>query len=231
MKTSPACSEVFEVPKEGWLDDEVEGEMTGTGARGELAGRGISFGCWRWGANCGGREGLGVDGKVGSVSKEGSIVAGSSFFGASGASVGLGSGAGVSWPIAASGGGLLALEVFAGARFVVLGARLDCSFASFWFLVTKLILTFCIPEVKLSMTDSGAGGSGGTIALVDLGGPSLAPSCPEGPSLRGDFFLTLDDFAGSGRGCRGCAGALVFLTTTGVIEWPRELIDDSGLTL
>lgn len=81
--------------------------------------------------------------------------------------------------------------------------------------MTKLILTFCIPEVKLSMSDWGADGTGGTIVLEVT---SLAPSCPEGPSLRGDFFLTLDDFAGSGRGCRGCAGALVFFTTTGGIE-------------
>lgn len=80
MKTSPACSDVFEVPKEGWLDDEVEGEMTGTGASGELAGRGISFGSWRWDANCCGNEGLGVDGKVGSVSLGGGKVVGSSLF-------------------------------------------------------------------------------------------------------------------------------------------------------
>lgn len=116
------------MPKEGWLDDDVVGEITETGTKGELAGRGISEGCWRWGANWGGREDLGVDGRVGSVSIGGSILVGSSFFTAS---VDAGGAAGASWTIYASARGLLALVVFAGARFVVLGARLVCSFASF----------------------------------------------------------------------------------------------------
>lgn len=47
-------------------------------------------------------------------------------------------------------------------------------------------------------------------------------------SFRGDFRRTLEDLAGSAR---GCAGALGFLTTGGGIDGPRELIEESGRIL
>ena len=53
----------------------------------------------------------------------------------------------------------------------------------------------------------------------------VLPDATAPPSFSGDFFRTREVFASA----RGCAGALVFFTTTGGIEWPRELIEESGL--
>jgi hypothetical protein len=60
----------------------------------------------------------------------------------------------------------------------------------------------------------------GSTTLEDLDGGSIVLSRVEAvalvlESLSGDFFLTRGGF---GASVRGCAGTLVFLTTTGGIE-------------
>ena len=89
-----------------------------------------------------------------------------------------------------------------------------------------------MPEVKLSISD------GGEVAVSILGTTLLDIDCWPFETFRvegspaelfnGDFRLTR---VGFGASFRGCGGARVFFTTTGGIELPRELIDESGLTL
>lgn len=57
---------------------------------------------------------------------------------------------------------------------------------------------------------------------------ALSSTVAKFSSLRGDFRRTLEDLAGS---TRGCAGALGFLMAGGGINGPRELIEESGLML
>lgn len=88
-----------------------------------------------------------------------------------------------------------------------------------------------MPEVRLSISEVWAVSMLGSTRLLDLDCASLGPSPMEADgaeSFSGDFRRTRTCF---GASFRGCGGARVFFTTTGGMEWPRELIDESGLTL
>lgn len=111
-------------------------------------------------------------------------------------------------------------------------AGFPCSFASRWAFVVKFNLIFFIPEVKLSISDvwdvEGSMLGRGTSLDFESVAPSAEVACAVESEFNGDFLRTRDCF---GASFRGCAGARVFLTTTGGIECPLELIAESGLTL
>ena len=116
--------------------------MRKVGAGGELAGSGISFG-----RRCVGMAGCGVEGMVGSMSCG---CCGCCF------EMPFVSEAGVGWRA----GGNIALSFLAGAglaAFVAVGfaaAVFAAALASRCALVVRLIFTFFIPEVRLSISDA-----------------------------------------------------------------------------
>jgi hypothetical protein len=118
---------------------------------------------------------------------------------------------------------------FVVAIFVVAFA---CSLASLWAFVVKFNLIFFMPEVRLSTSEFWEleVSIDGNTTLLDRNGGRIGEYCSSDcalDSFSGDFRRTCEVFEGSAR---GLVGALVFFTTTGGIEWPRELIEESGLT-
>ena len=116
-------------------------------------------------------------------------------------------------------------------NLIFLTAVLGCSVTGPpTFSVSKV--AFFMLEVKASISGSFEleSSTDGSIMLEDLdggktGGYSWGAVLD---SFSGDFRRAREILGGS---FRGCGGALVFFTTTGGMEWPRELMEESGLML